>query len=201
MIETEIEPHRRASSLATLASVVLAMPVAIVMGAVAEALIALVAIPVGYVVSRDLYVALLSPSFGALAAASVVQWLMLAALLWSALWPLIAGRRVGALAAGGGGAATAMLALVVTPLLARHVLAQHVTLIGSNVPGIALALAGGALGGVTCERWIARRASIATLSRWRADLVGALGAVAIFTLALALVAESVVALLVALGAM
>ena len=185
-----------------LLAVVGSVPLSVAMGAIAEIIVALVAVPVALVLTRDWYVTPLALSYGPFAAAASLLWLISATLLWSIVAPALAWlwwpwRWAAALLAGivvtAAGVGLAQVVANLLPLIRSHPMAML------DVSGVRLffaCLAGGIAGVGSLVRaqplMVPTQNGKATAQRFIAP-------VAIFALILALCLEGGIAIFAALN--
>lgn len=188
----------------TLWAVVLAVPLALLAAAAASLVLALVALPVALLVTRDGYVALLALSYGPFAASVALQAIIGATLAWAIARPTLGEPRgrVGQALTAGTGMVAGVVGLVAgsvplftaLPVPWRYGPALPVTLVSALVAALLGLVAGGIAHAGTA------RVSAAPLDAgWRGDLRRATWHLVGFALPLSLLFEGWVALLSALG--
>ena len=182
----------------------LSVPVALVMTAAAALVVEVVAIPLAWLATRDVYVALLAPSFGLYAAGLVLLWVVAATLIWSLLHPAFVGQTPARILLGAG--VTSGLAALIGWLLLMFWAPDTTTLFRwhygplprATLTNSALIALSGVLAGLV-SAWRSRvraKRDCASTGAWRQALRD--GAWFAFVLALSL--ECWVALVAAFGA-
>jgi MFS family permease len=186
-------------------AVLLAVPVALLAAAAASVVIALLALPVALLLTRDGYLALLAISYGPFAASVALQAIAGAVLAWSIALPLLAWGRERAVVAPAAGAGAGVLGLLAGALSLFGALSvpwrYGPTLPIAPVPALiaaALGLAAGALFLEGGKRASARPPAMPPAG-WRDDLRHAVWHLVWFAFPLALLFEGWVALLSVLG--
>jgi len=87
-IDLPLRKSWRSSSILTLLSLILAIPIAILAGAAAEVIVAVGAVITASIVTRDIYVVVTAPSYGPYAAATILQNLLVATSIWAIGWSI-----------------------------------------------------------------------------------------------------------------
>lgn len=201
-------PRTRSSlafSRTLIAGVILSVPVGMVMTAGASLIVALLAFPVAFLVTRDLYVTLLAPTYGLYAAGQALQWVCAATLVWSLLasgvrrWMRPSGARSILVSALLGGVGTILVWGCGIVLVQMNILQRwHYDPLADSalLAFLGFALSGALAGCVSATR---RKPATAVTSAWRGDLRQTLRGIAWYAFALALALEAWITVAGALG--
>jgi hypothetical protein len=176
------------------------VPLAMIAGAAAEVVIALMAVVIAFITTRDGYVTSLAPSYAPFAAAAILPWLIGAMVLWGIVSPTLAYVRrqganmariaavVGGIAATLGGFSLAHVISVILPLTRAYT----ANLLDFGRMGLVVSLYSGAIAGY---------ASIARMTTWANEttIKRLIPHLALFACGLAVLLEGSVAALSALG--
>ena len=183
---------------------VLSVPIALLAGAIAEVVVALLAIPVVLLATRDLYVAPFAISYGPFAAAAVLLWLLSATALWSLALPLLASiiyqaPRIGRLLAYMIGSVVVFVSQIVAAIVsvfAPLTRAHTGTIRDVGQIGWPFTLIVGAVAASLCVRFLPAQHPTTTS---RQSIIMALLPLATFSLCLALLLQGYVAIQTGLG--